>query len=135
MNNITISLSNEDRARLDRLTDFLEKRIAQVNKVYATCLERTPAEVTETAPQEAQTEEPKELAQPEPEEPAEAKIEEPKPTPKVTVEDIRSKVLALTAAGKKEELKEIIKSYASKVSEIPEELLAEVLQKLDALEG
>lgn len=130
MNNITISLSNEDRALLGKINESLENLLSQGYQ-----LKLPLAEVTETAPQKAQTEEPKELTQPEPEQPTEAKIEEPKPTPRVTVEDIRSKVLALTAAGKKEELKAIIKSYASKVSEIPEELLAEVLQKLDALEG
>lgn len=131
MNHITIELCTEDRARLDRLADALETMAQnQPRQLYAIDLGSAPVEGAETEAQAPEAETPKET-QPEPKKPTEPKNE----APAVTVDDIRSKVLALTAAGKKEELKAIIKEYAPKVSDIPADKLAEVLEKLNALEG
>lgn len=127
MNHITIELCTEDRARLDRILEALE-RVAP-RQLYALDLS-APLESPENEPQAPEAETPQET-QTETKKPTEPKNE----APAVTVEDIRSKVLALTAAGKKEELKAIIKDYAPKVSEIPADKLAEVLDKLNALEG
>ena len=49
--------------------------------------------------------------------------------------DIQKRVVELAAAGKKAQVREIVKSYAERVSEIPEEKLAEVLGRLNALGG
>lgn len=49
--------------------------------------------------------------------------------------DVQKMVVKLSAAGKKEKAREIVKGYAEKVSAIPEDKLAEVLDKLTALEG
>lgn len=69
--------------------------------------------------------------QPKTEKPAEAE----KKTPAVTVEDIRSKYMSLAASPKKKDAVMLIKLYADKISEIPEDKRAEVLEKLTALEG
>ena len=130
MNQIIIELCTEDRARIDRLTEAIEAMAQnQPRQLYAIDLS-SATEGPELEPLGLETETPKET-QPEPEKPTEPKNE----APAVTVDDIRSKVLALTAAGKKEELKAIVKEYAPKVSEIPADKLAEVLDKLNALEG
>lgn len=52
-----------------------------------------------------------------------------------TKEELQQKVVGLVSKGKKEEVKDIIKGYAAKVSEIPEDKVDEVWAKLDALEG
>ena len=128
MNHITIELCAEDRARIDKLTQAVEAMAQnQPRQLYAIDLGSAP-ESAETEPDAPEAETPKET-QPEPEKPTEPKNE----APAVTVDDIRSQVLALTAAGKKEELKAIIKEYAPKVSEIPAAKLAEVMDKLNAL--
>lgn len=127
MTNITIELCTEDRARIDRLTEALEAMAQnQPRQLYALDLGSAP----ENDAQEPEAATP-EQTQPKTEKPAEAEKE----APAVTVEDLRSKVLALSAAGKKEEMKAIVKAYADKVSDIPEDKRAEVLEKLTALEG
>lgn len=49
--------------------------------------------------------------------------------------DIQKAVVRLAAAGKKVEVREIVKGYADRVSGIPEDKRAEVLARLSALEG
>jgi hypothetical protein len=84
--------------------------------------------VTETAPAV-------EVYTPEAESPTEA-AETPKTEDKYkpSFEELQRKVLSLIAAGKKPEVKEIVKSYAVKVSDIPEDKLAEAWERLTALE-
>lgn len=131
MNTITIELCAEDRARLDSLLAKLDRRIGEfipsgeVHTDYG-----YKAQGVEHATQD---------------EAAEAKLEEiPEPysepcpfetAPAVTRADVQQKVVALSAAGKKAEVRDIIHAYAVKVSGIPEDKLAEVMGKLNALEG
>lgn len=133
-NTITIELCAEDRARLDRLTDFLIKRIEQVDELYGKEMpSRTAKETTEEKPTETTQPEPTPAAEAEP-----VKTDSNEPTkaePEVTIEDIRGKVLELTGAGKREQVSAIIKDYAEKVSSIPVDKRAEVLEKLNKLEG
>ena len=132
MNTITIELCAEDRARLDSLLAKLDRCIGEfipsreghtdygykANGVeYATQDEAAEAKLEEI---------PEPYTEPTP-------FEEPAPT--VTVSDVQQKVVALSAAGKKAEVRDIIHAYAVKVSGIPEDKLAEVLEKLNALEG
>lgn len=132
-NIITIELCAEDRARLDRLTDFLEKRIAQVDELYGKELpSRTEKETTEE--KTAETTQPEQTPDPEAN-PATEPSNEPAKAKPVTIEDIRGKVLKLTGAGKKDEVRAIIHQYATKVPDIPEDKRAEVLKKLTKLEG
>ena len=131
MNTITIELCAEDRARLDSLLAKLDRCIGEFipsgdgHTDYG-----YKAQGVEYATQD---------------EAAEAKLEEiPEPysepcpsetAPAATRADVQQKVVALSAAGKKEKVRAVVNAYAAKVSGIPEDKLAEVLEKLNALEG
>lgn len=110
MNTITIELCAEDRVRLDAILTALEGR-----PNCERCAE-TVAEMYTEATQEA------------------VFVVDEKPAA-VSQEDIQKKVSELLAAGKKAEIRTVIKAYAETVSSIPEDKRAEVLQKLTALEG
>lgn len=144
MNNITIELCAEDRARIDNLT----MELAALRHTLTAGQEApNPLPLPVPTPQEAETpeqplppvEEPKAEA-PQPEEPkTEApKQEAPKPAPaarEVTVAELQAKVVELVNAGKKTEAREIISKYSPNVSGIPEDKRAEVLALLNGLEG
>ena len=53
--------------------------------------------------------------------------------PQFTHDDILKKVITLSAAGKKQEARDIVNAYAAKVSDIPADKLAEVAESLDAI--
>lgn len=132
MNTITIEFSTEDRARLDRIAAALEGAKPKCDSCVSTALDAMKA--AQTAPMEFTKEEP----QPEASKPTEA--QEPPRTaiedkPAVSVADIQRKVVALSGAGKKAEVREIVKEYADKVSGIPEDKLGEVWTRLTALES
>lgn len=56
--------------------------------------------------------------------------------PAATVDDIRARYVALVASGKKDAARDLIKSYdVAKISDIPADKCAEVMAKLNALEG
>ena len=137
MNVITIELCTEDRARLDKIIEKLENAAPRCDscvKAFVELAQGKATEAPETKTDEPQPEEP-EKNQPKTENPTQPKIENDSPAPEVTVEDIRSKVLQLTGAGKKDEVRVIVKAYAEKVGDIPADKRAEVLEKLTALEG
>ena len=92
-------------------------------------LAETPQEAPEPVEQVQTPQEP-ENAQ---DEPQAAETEAPAPT--VSKQDILQKVIALCGAGKKAEAKDIITTYADSVSDLPDSALAEVWDKLTALEG
>ena len=88
------------------------------------------------APGQLSIEEPAPVEEAPAEEPApveEAPAEEPAEV--VELSDIQKKVVALSAAGKKAEVRDIITKYASRVSAIPADKTAEVWEQLTALEG
>ena len=146
---VTVELCQEDRVRLDKILEALTTNVAgyvvgQLDQYI------TGKQTRGIAPMVAET------ATTEPENPAVAPIIEPWPTedttpveesvevketpaakPKSTVTqaDVQKKVVALSAAGKKDAVKEIVQKYAPRVSAIPEDKLAEVWQQLTALEG
>jgi len=63
---------------------------------------------------------------------AEAATEKKEQT--VSLEQVREKLAALVKAGKQEQVKELIASYgASKLTEIPAEKYAELLEKAEAI--
>lgn len=140
--NITTELCAEDRARIDKLTAALEDLVG-VYKGPTLEMAGTPFQAVkpeETAPAEPMYEEgtgvndlgfiPIETDdEDEPEAPQESA------TPKHTAAELQQKVVGIVSKGKKEEVKEIIKQYAAKVSEIPEDKIDEVWAKLDKLEG
>ena len=122
MNRITIELCMEDRARIDRLAAALENmRIPEVTM-----------HMTGTAPLNACTALPEVTA---PAEEAPAAPEEKKPA--VTLDEVRALVQKLCAPGstKKEAAKAIVKSYGTKVSDIPVDKYEEAMTRLALLDG
>ena len=147
MNTITIELCAEDRARLDRLAEALEKRACDscvtsaleimksqqqdpVQKALAETLAKaekpaaaTEAETLPTTPEKQ--EEPK----------AESDASD---VPPVTLEQIQQKVITIAATSndKKAKAREIISAYGTKISDLKDkpDKWAEVWEKLVALE-
>lgn len=123
-NIITIELSEDDRDRLDRLADMLEQLGAlQPPKTDFKRMNLPPI-----------SEEQKEAIFFDKPEPTPA-VEEPEPR-KYTAAEIQLKVqkLAAPASGKRDAVRQIVKDYADRVSEIPEDKFAEVMERLTALE-
>lgn len=133
-NIITIELCAEDRARLDRLTAALEAARTPViiEETIAEPEEYATLETSPETPQKADEADKVETTPTEPETPK--KAEEPA-APEVTAEDIRNKYMSLATTPKKAQAHALIKSYAERVSDIPADKRAEVLEKLTALEG
>ena len=124
MTTITIELSNEDRKALDGIYSKLDA-ILEALKEGAPAPHEGPTHATEAT--EAPTEKPAEA-------PKEKPAEEAAPFAEVSVDDVRSKVITLSAAGLKQQAREIVHAYAEKVSDIPADKCAEVLAKLKKLE-
>jgi hypothetical protein len=160
MNNITIELCQEDRARLDTLNKALAiltgqleginaaneaKGLIETKVVEETIYEPEAAQLpgqmslhelaTET-PQEAPEEVEQPDTQPEPEtaqdEPQAAEEAASKQT--YTVEDVRAKAKELTAAGKRAAAKAIVNEYAASITDLPADKCDEVMARLTALE-
>lgn len=128
---IKLNLSDEDRARLDKLTEALTQA-SGVAKTNIVChqhgdnnqhIDNVGTVNIGNAPKK-----------PEPPKPA-AVPETPKQEPEVTAAEIQAEVVKLISANKKAEVKDIIKKYAARVSDIPEDKRADVLSELKALEG
>jgi hypothetical protein len=159
MNNITIELCTEDRARLDRtyaaLTRLVDLVTLQTNntelddlrdKLAAAIKQNDPAQAQKNAPETAQPETPADIqpqqeaaAAAEPTHPAEADLpwSDAPAAPAVTREQIQQKVVQLSVAAngaKKAKVREVVNLYAKNVSGIPEDKFAEVWDKLTALE-
>lgn len=133
-NTITIELCPEDRGRLDAL--ITELRVSSDTLELIRLALTNAGTPFPAAPVQPQTE-PKLAAEaeptPEPEKPAEA--QEPVQDVLQMRASLQKKIVELTTAGKKAAVKEIVQAYATKVSAIPEDKLAEVLSKLTELEG
>lgn len=119
--NVTVELCAEDRARLDKLLEALTARPAEVKAA--------PEQPVEPEVVEPEVVEPVQETLAEPEQPVEPEVVT------VTAADIQRKVIELSAAGKKAQVRDIVTTYADKVSELPESALPEVWAKLTALEG
>lgn len=125
--NMTIQLCEEDRRRLDVISDTMELiRLALTNGPSPAAAPANPE--VDFAPEE-ETPGQMSFEQPEPE------IKDEPVVPWVTMADIQKKVVDLSTAGKKNAVKAIIQEYAPKVSAISEDKYAEVLEKLAKLEG
>lgn len=116
---ITLELAAEDRERIDNLIAALERRDLPAPVSLGAIKE--PAQ-----PAEATT-------QPEPEKPTKPAPVPVVDVPAVTAEEIQAEVVKLISANKKAEVKDIIKKYAPRVSEIPEGKRADVMAELKAL--
>lgn len=155
-NHITIELCAEDRARLDRLAEALERRAC--DKCVATALEYAKAQQQEAEPDpiaeaarkalgltdtkespvepQEQAEAPTPTTTPQEEEtPTEEASTEPTTEKTVSRDELKAKVIKLCAKGLKEQTRDIVREYAQTVTAIPEDKLAECYKKLEALEG
>lgn len=128
---ITMNLSKEDRARADKLIDLMVEIAAGLSTKKAEAEEPAPLKLWPEGlgSDEIQTRQKAEDKGPEPEL-FPIKKEE---APKVTREEIQSKLIELVQAGKKAEAKGVIKSYAECASDVPEDKLGECMGRLAAL--
>lgn len=165
-NTITIELCTEDRARLDRLYAATERLVdlatlhtnnAELDDIQAKLAETLknadPAQAPKNAPGAAQAAtpadtQPKQIevtaaeidALPEADlpwiDPPAAKQEAP--AKEVTKKDLSNLIITLSAAGKKDKVREAVQSCCpgvTKVGDIPADQYAAVYEKLTALEG
>jgi hypothetical protein len=149
--NLTVSLLDEDRARIEALTAALQNLGPHLAEPQNAPQAQEAEPVKETTPTTEKPQENASQAEPEPipditplpdigdgsEVPA-PQIEAmgtPVSEPFYTREDVRCKVVALCATGKRPEVKEIVNAYAESVTLLPEDKLDEVMGKLNALEG
>lgn len=135
MNTITIQLHEDDRRALDILGGKLDALIQEA-KVISDTMELIRQALTNGAIPAAAPADPEADFAPEEEAPAAPQEAKDEPSvPWVTMADIQKKVVDLTTAGKKPAVKKLLQKYAPKVTAIPEDKFAEVLEKLTALEG
>lgn len=156
-NTIVIELCQEDRERLDKLTAAMERKACNTcvtaaleykaavlaeakadpiqEKLAETLANATdPVEAPKNATEEAeistQATTPQEEETPTHEEPAD------EPTARtVDRAELRAKVIELSAKGLKEQTRDIVKSYAQTVKDVPEDKVTECYDRLVALEG
>lgn len=124
MNSITIELCAEDRARLDAILAALTNAGQNVPTAESQpTQEAEKPEAEETKPAEAEA-------------PAEAAEPAIKVVHTVSRADFESKVRQLLKdVDIKAKVKEIVTDYAARVSDVPEDKLAEAYGRLTALEG
>lgn len=140
---VITELCADDRTRLDKVIMALEELSKKIitqetaNAVLTKALNIEPAEPTKQP--EIEAEKPIEqtteaTVPPEAEQPTADEKPAQNEAPAVTVADLQQKIVSLAAAGKKAQVREIVTAYAAKVSDIPADKLAEVFEKLKALE-
>lgn len=159
-NNITIELCAEDRARLDRLAEALERKAC--DKCVATAMEFAKLRIepkpesddvqkalAETLAKAEEAVEPRKNATEETESstPSTTPLEEettaqeeptqPEPTITVSHAELKAKVIELSAKDLKlkAQAREIVLAYAPTVGGVPEDKLNECYKKIVALEG
>lgn len=125
--NITVELSAEDRARLDRILEALQAG-GHAQVASEAQKQELVKPVTETAPQAAP------VAPAEPDAQATQTSAVAKQT-EIQLTDIQNLVLELVTHGKKAEARAIVLTYAERVTAIPAAKFAEVYNKLKALQG
>lgn len=132
---VTTELCEKDRELISDLTHAIVQLTIQLKgdteaaEHYGKCFMgdvKTPPQPATAEETEQPKNEPTEEAEP---------AETPTAAPTVTLSDIQQKVVALSAAGKKAEVRGTIKKYADRVSRIAEEAYVEVWDELTALEG
>lgn len=139
--NLTVCLCEDDRARLDKIIELLNSTkgcsCQTPTAPTAESLEGfEPVKATDNVPEgwNKATETPKPAEHKElPPEPVKAQEKAKTEAQVVTVQDVQSKVVQLVRAGKKAEAQAIVNDYATNVSSIPGEKLAEALERLNAL--
>ena len=136
-NRITIELCAEDRQRIDELIGFAGWIVSEM-KSKPNCVEFAPDGTITVKHEEHPVDAVEPHGDPEPVATISEveKVEPAEKVYKVTKEDIMAKVQALAAPNnpKREQVKAIVKSYGTKISDIPEDKYDEVMAKLAELE-
>lgn len=138
MNDIHIHLPSLE-AKLDRIIELLEKSTTHNCESCVNTATRYVAEALQGTQEDAPvTEDAPEATAPAPDPDPAPWEPDPSPfpdQPTIKHAEVQKKVVDLAAAGKKDAVKAIVQSYAPNVTSIPEDKLAEVWDKLTALEG
>ena len=142
---ITTELCAEDRKRLEDLAQAMGFLAGQLSLLVkgAPYGEATPAEAfkpkaekpspdpIDTLPEEVM---PAEAEDHPVENPfTEAEKEKAPAVPPVTKDDVRKLFVNLAASGKKEQARDIVTTFANSITDLPDEIIAEVYVKLAAL--
>jgi hypothetical protein len=139
MNNISIELCAEDRARLDNVIGLLSALVETAVKVPKTAPKSTqeePKAESRATTQAEQEEAPAVEIEPQEAPKAEAPAEPtPQPVPDVSLEELQGLVVRLATSGKKLEARDIVFEYAKSVTAVPVEKRGELYAKLQKLEG
>lgn len=114
---------------LERIAATLEKPSTEAPAQIPESVKPTPVEVEAPKPEPVKTAEPEPVAA----EPVADQPEEVKPT--VTLDEIRKKVVQLSAAGAqaKDAVRAIVTEYGRNVSAIPADKYTEVMDRLNAV--
>lgn len=128
---VEVKLCKEDRERFDRLIEVLTPQELLVEPLTT---ELEPVKELTQETENAQESEPQ-AAAPWDKDAPELPASQPEPAQQYSVEEVQRKVVELSAAGKKAEVREVVTAYAERVSAIPADKLDEVMGKLIALEG
>lgn len=133
-NRITIELCAEDRARLDRLAEALERKAC--DKCVTAAIQLAKTEQESVAAEEA-AEAPEDITPvskpPGEEKPADEESEPQGPVRTVARGELRNLVIDLSAKGLKDQVRDIVRTFADNVKEIPEDKLAACYEKLATL--
>ena len=130
---ITIELSAEDRERVDLLIALLKENRERTEPLHLATAVAAQEPAAAPEPEAPADDSP---APAEPEQAAPAAAEEPEKV--ITKEELQAMVqeLAAPGTGKRDQVRAIVLGYAKRVTDIPEDKRAEVMQKLiDLKEG
>lgn len=120
-----INLNPNDRELLGRLCDHIDwlRAFCELTGI------RVAADVAQVQQIDASA------AKPQQEAPEPTAVDPDLKPEKVTVEDLRASVGRLIKMGRKAQAREVVKSYAESVPQIPDDKRAEALHRLIELEG
>lgn len=133
---ITTELCAEDRKRLDDLAQtlgYLAGQLSLLQKGPAYEVKKDEPDPVAELPEEVK---PSEVpAEEHPVEQPFPEAEEETEVPAVTKDDVRKLFVKLAAAGKKEEARDIVTTYANSITDLPDVTVSQVYVKLAALEA
>lgn len=133
MNKIVIELHEDDRARIDLLTESIQ-RLANLMAPPPLPTLNVGDDKYSILPNQ---DEPEQVEAPEADKnPAEEPKEEPgskEAKSEVTMEDLQNKTVELVNAGKRAETLALVNKYADRVCNIPEDKWGEVFNQMNAL--
>lgn len=143
MNTIIFELCPEDRARLDKIIEALEKHpncegcVSSAIKAYDAVKEEAQTSATTAQEPAEATESESRPEAPATEETPTAATEQATAEPvTVSLTDLQNLVVALARKGLKDKVREVVNEYGvERVSQIPEDKRAEAVEKLNALGG